>query len=84
MHLPHYAVTSGTDAVKVLGKQPIDLSKPHPFTEAGNREFNTFLWVPPANQRAGDILFVDSTVFSTLFGVDESVERFWKNLVTAK
>jgi hypothetical protein len=84
MHLPHYAVTSDTGAVKVLGRQPIDLSKPHPFTEAGNREFNTFLWVPPAGTRAGDVLVVDSTVFSTLFGVDESVERFWRNIVTAK
>ncbi len=84
MHLPHYAVTSDTGSVKVLGRQPIDLSKPHPFTEAGNREFNTFLWVPPEGKRAGDILFVDSTVFSTLFGVDESVERFWRNIVTAK
>jgi len=84
MHLPHYAVTSDTGSVKVLGRQPIDLSRPHPFTEAGNREFNTFLWVPPDGKRAGDILFVDSTVFSTLFGVDESVERFWRNIVTAK
>jgi hypothetical protein len=84
MHLPHYALTADTAAVRVLGRQPIDCAKPHPFTEAGNRAFNTFLWAPPAGKRAGDILFVDSTVFSTLFGVDESVERFWKNIVTAK
>jgi hypothetical protein len=45
----------------VLGRQPIDASKPHPFTQAGNSEFNAFLWVPPAGKRAGDILFVDST-----------------------
>ena len=44
MHLPHYALTADTDAVRVLAKQPIDLSRPHPFTEAGNREFNTCLW----------------------------------------
>ena len=83
MHLPHYAVTEPTDAVRVLGCQPIDDSRPHPFLQAGNHEFNAFLWVPPAGKRAGDILFVDSTVFSTLFGVDESVARFWKNIVTA-
>jgi len=29
------------------------------------------------------VLVVDSTNFSTLFGHDESLERFWKNLVTA-
>ena len=83
MHLPHYAVTTDDPkAVRVLATQAINLSKPHPFTEAGNREFNTFLWLPPTGKRAGDILFVDSTVFSTLFGVDESLERFWTNLAT--
>ena len=43
-HLPHYAVTTDDSSlVKVLATQPIDLSKPHPFTEAGNREFNSFV-----------------------------------------
>jgi hypothetical protein len=83
MHMPHYAVTSGDD-VRILARQPIDLSRPHPFTEAGNREFNICLWAPPKGQRSGNILFVDSTVFSTLFGADESLERFWRNLATAK
>ena len=83
MHLPHYAITDDSGAVRVLGRQPIDLAKPHPFTEAGNTEFNAFLWAPPAGARAGDVLFVDSTVFSTLFGVDDSVARFWRNIVTA-
>ena len=83
MHLPHYAVTDGGASVRVLGRQPIDLSRPHPFTEAGNREFNAFLWMPPAGDRAGDVLLADSTVFSPLFGADESLTRFWKNLVSA-
>jgi hypothetical protein len=84
-HLPHYEVLPGaTEPVHVLGLQPIDMSKPHPFIEAGNREFNSFLWMPPAGQRKGEILFCDSTVFSTLFGADESLQRFWKNLVAAK
>jgi len=83
MHLPHYAVTTDDrNAVHVLARQPIDTSKPHPFTEAGNREFNMFLWMPPAGDRAGDILLADSTIFTTLFGGDESLERFWKNLAT--
>lgn len=85
MHLPHYAVlTDDPNAVKVLGRQPIDLSRPHPYTEAGNREFNSFLWLPPAGQRAGEILMADSTIFSTLFAGDESLQRFWKNIATAK
>ena len=85
MHLPHYALTTeDTRAIHVLGRQPIDLSRPHPFTNAGNKELNALVWMPPANRRAGDVLVVDSTVFSTLFGSDESLERFWKNIATAQ
>jgi hypothetical protein len=85
MHLPHYKVTTpGSKDIHVLAKQPIDLSKPHPFTEAGNQEFNMFLWMPPRGDRAGDVLLADSTIFSTLFGRDESLENFWKNIATAK
>jgi hypothetical protein len=83
MHLPHYEVTtSDPKAIHVLARQPIDMSKPHPFTQAGNREFNMFLWMPPAGDRAGDILLADSTIFTTLFGGDESLQRFWTNLAT--
>ena len=82
-HLPHYAVTTDDEsAIHVLARQPIDLSHPHPFTEAGNKEFNMFLWMPPSGARAGDIVLADSTIFTTLFGGDESLERFWRNLVT--
>jgi len=83
MHLPHYAVTTDDPkAIHVLARQPIDTSKPHPFTEAGNRELNMFLWMPPSGKRAGDILFADSTIFTTLFGGDESLVTFWKNLAS--
>jgi hypothetical protein len=83
-HLPHYAVTTDdAKAIHVLARQPIDLSRPHPFTEAGHREFNTCLWMPPKGDRAGDVLVVDSTVFSTLFGVDQSLQQFWRNIATA-
>jgi len=58
------------------------MSRPHPFTEAGNREFNSFLWMPPNGARAGDILLVDSTIFTTLFGGSDSLDRFWSNLAT--
>ena len=83
MHLPHYAVTAQNgQSVRVLAKQPIDLSKPHPFTEAGNTELNMLVWMPPGGTRAGDVLFADSTIFSTLFGADESLHNFWRNLST--
>jgi hypothetical protein len=80
-HLPHYAlITDETKSIRVLSKQPIDMSRPHPFTEAGNSEFNNFLWMPPDANRAGDILLADSTIFTTLFGGVESLENFWRNL----
>jgi hypothetical protein len=82
-HLPHYAVTANEPgAIHLLAQQPIDVSRPHPFTEAGHREFNMFLWMPPKGERAGDILLADSTIFTTLFGGDESLERFWNNIAT--
>jgi hypothetical protein len=82
LHLPHYAILRDDGSAQVLARQPIDLSRPHPFTEAGEREFNTLVWIPPKGDRAGDVLVVDSTNFSTLFGGDDSLKRFWKNLAT--
>jgi hypothetical protein len=41
------------------------------------------VWAPSKGDRAGDVLVADSTIFSTLFGGDQSLERFWKNLATA-
>jgi hypothetical protein len=80
-HLPHYELTAeDTKSVYVLSRQPIDLDRPHPFTEAGNTEFNCFLWMPPQDERAGHILLVDSTNFTTLFGGTDSLENFWRNL----
>jgi hypothetical protein len=64
----------------VLARQPIDLDRPHPFIEAGNTEFNSFIWMPPKDERAGHILLADSTIFTTLFGGTDSLENFWKNL----
>jgi hypothetical protein len=83
MHLPHYALTRDDGTARVIARQPIDLSRPHPMTEAGETEFNTLVWAPPRGERAGEVLVCDSTVFSTLFGADESLERFWKNIALA-
>ena len=76
--------TRDPKSARVLATQPIDSSRPHPFTNAGNREFNMFVWLPPSGTRAGDILMADSTIFSNLFGSDDSLERFWKNLAAAR
>ena len=84
-HLPHYELTEkNTKAVQVLGRQPIDPDRPHPFTAAGNTEFNVLLWMPPKGKRAGDILLVDSTHFTTLFGGTDSLANFWRNLAMMK
>lgn len=80
-HLPQYELTTkDTESVHVLGRQLIDPDRPHPFTAAGNTEFNALLWMPPRDQRAGNILLVDSTHFTTLFGGTDSLANFWKNL----
>jgi hypothetical protein len=85
MHLPHYAVTTpNASDVHILATQPMDLARPHPFSDAGNRGFNSLVWMPPAGKRGGEVLVCDSTTFSSLFGGAGSIERFWKNLATAK
>jgi hypothetical protein len=50
--------------------------------DRGNTEFNALIWMRPAGQRAGDIVLVDSTNFTTLFGGTESLTNFWHNLAT--
>jgi hypothetical protein len=72
--------TDDATSVHVLTRQPIDLDRPHPFTAAGNTEFNSCIWMPPRDERAGHILLADSTIFTTLFGGTDSLEMFWKNL----
>ncbi|MGW2664259.1 hypothetical protein ACWCW7_25125 [Nocardia tengchongensis] len=84
-HLPHYELTEPEgDSVRLLARQPIELSRPHPFIEAGNTEFNTLLWLPPNDVRAGDIVMADSTNFTTLFGGTDSLANFWRNLAAMK
>ena len=81
-HLPHFAITSqDTKGAVVLARQAINPeAPPHPFVDAGNREFNALVWLPPADKRAGEVLVVDQTVFLSQFGGKESLRRFWQNL----
>ena len=84
-HLPHYEITEkNSKSIHLLARQPIDPDRPHPFTAAGNTEFNCLLWMPPNNQRVGDIVLVDSTNFTTLFGGTESLKNFWRNFALMK
>ncbi|WP_067675541.1 hypothetical protein [Nocardia miyunensis] len=84
-HLPHYQLTAPENgSLRVLGRQPVDLTRPHPFTAEGNTEFNALIWMPPEGMRAGDIVLVDSTNFTTLFGGTDSLKNFWHNLAVMK
>ncbi len=84
-HLPHYELTAPeSDSLRVLGRQRVDPNRPHPFTAAGNTEFNALIWMPPTGRRVGDIVIVDSTNFTTLFGGTESLKNLWHNLATMK
>jgi hypothetical protein len=38
----------------------------------------------PSEERAGDIVLVDSTYFTTLFGGTDSLESFWRNLAAMR
>ena len=78
-HLPHYELTREDKSVHVLARQPIDLDRPHPFTATGNTEFNCLLWMSPNQQRAGHVVLLDSTHFTTLFGGTESLRNLWHN-----
>ena len=85
LHLPHYApTTTDSSVLHVLSTQPVDLTRPHPFTAAGNREFNSCIWMPPKAPRAGDIVLADSTIFTTLFGGTDSLGHFWRNMATLR
>lgn len=80
-HLPHYELTAPeSHSLRVLGRQRVDPNRPHPFTAAGNTEFNALIWMPPNGQRAGDIVLIDSTNFTTLFGGTDSLKNLWHNL----
>jgi hypothetical protein len=84
-HLPHYELTTkDTKSIHLLARQRVDPERPHPFTASGNTEFNCLLWMPPDAERAGDIVLVDSTHFTTLFGGTESLENFWRNIALMK
>ncbi|PRC46179.1 hypothetical protein C6A85_91395, partial [Mycobacterium sp. ITM-2017-0098] len=82
-HLPHYELTAPEGAsLRVLGRQLVDPERPHPFTDAGDTEFNAVIWMPPCEDRAGHIVLIDSTHFTTLFGATASLRNLWRNVAT--
>ena len=84
MHLPHYAVTrdDGTaSGARATADRPVAAASVH----AGGRDGVQHAGLGAAGRASGPATCwsVDSTVFSTLFGGDESLERFWKNIALA-
>jgi hypothetical protein len=54
-HLPHYELTA-PESDSVCGCWAVNGSiptRPHPFTAAGNTEFNALLWMPPSGWTRG-------------------------------
>jgi hypothetical protein len=85
-HLPHLHVPESlSGSVRVLAKQMINpAASNHPFVEAGNRYFNSLLWIPPDGNRAANVFVCDATIWSSAFGGVKSLETFWKNLAGMK
>src|ERR1700744_2443970 len=81
-HLPHFE-RLGDSAAKldVLARQPIDMdAPPHPFT-ATRRDFDALLQ-SKAEVFPGRVLICDATTWSSTVGGLDSLERFWRNVVT--
>jgi hypothetical protein len=82
-HLPHFE-RLGDSAAKmdVLARQPIDMdAPPHPFTASGRRDFDALLQ-SKADAFRGRLLICDATTWSSTVGGLDSLERFWRNVVT--
>ena len=84
LHLPHYALTTeDSKSIHVLaGSRSIRPAAS--IHRRGESEFNSLLWMPPTDQRGGDILLADSTIFTTLFGGTDSLANLWRNLALMK
>ncbi|HEY0224406.1 MAG TPA: hypothetical protein VGC38_07840 [Pseudolabrys sp.] len=84
-HLPHFE-RRGDSVTKldVLARQPIDLdAPPHPFTAGGRRDFDALLQSRPDVFR-GRLLICDATTWSSTVGGLDSLQRFWRNVVSLK
>src|SRR5262245_29129574 len=73
-------------SIQVLANQPIEISQLTSVHRRGNLGGNMFPGGCPPNTTkltSWAVLLADSTIFSTLFGRDESLE-FWKTLPTKR
>jgi len=84
-HLPHLErLGDSLGKLDVLARQPIDMSAPpHPFTAGGRRHFDALLQSKP-DVFGGRVLVCDATTWSSMAGGLDSLQRFWRNVVTLK
>jgi hypothetical protein len=82
MHLPHFEpVDEGAEKYDVLAQQKIDLrAPPHPFVAAGHDRFSAILHAKPGVFH-GQLAVCDATIWASVFGGLESLERLSQNVV---
>jgi len=81
-HLPHYALTTeDTKLVQVLARQPIDMSRPHPFTEAETASSIRSSGCPERKASSRHLVGRLHNIYDVVWRV-ESLENFWKNLAS--
>jgi hypothetical protein len=81
-HLPQLErIEECTSRLDVLVRQRIDLAAPpHAFTQGGHQSFDALLQSRPETF-AGTLLVSDTTLWSSTAGGEDSLRRFWSNLV---
>ncbi len=81
-HLPHFErLGDSTTRLDVLARQVIDPdAPPHPFT-AARPDFDALLQ-STAEAFRGRLLICDTTTFSSTAGGLDSLQRFWRNVLT--
>jgi hypothetical protein len=84
-HLPHMErLGDSLEKLDVLARQPIDMdAPPHPFTAGGRGDFDALLQ-SKAGVFPGRVLVCDTTIWSSTVGGLDSLQRFWRNVVTLK
>ncbi len=82
-HLPHFErLGDSMDKLDVLARQPIDLdAPPHPFTAGGRHDFDALLQTK-SDVFPGRLLICDTTIWSSTAGGVDSLQRFWRNVVS--
>ena len=85
-HLPHYEITEQNGEVRsIYWRASRSIASGRiPSPQLATRNLTACSGCRQMSSAAGDIVLVDSTNFTTLFGGTESLENFWRNLALMK